>query len=58
MKYVLLLIPCLLSVWVPLFNRTDPTFLDIPFLYWYLILLIPVSSLFIWLAYRAEGSDV
>ena len=57
MKYVYLLIPCILCVWVPLFNRLDPTLFDIPFFYWFLLLLIPVSSLFIWLAARAEGSN-
>jgi len=57
MKYVLLLIPCILSIWVPLFNRVEPTLFDIPFFYWFLIVLIPVSCLFIWLASRVEGSD-
>jgi hypothetical protein len=57
MKYVLLLIPCLLAVWVPLFNRIDPTLFDIPFFYWSLLVLIPVSSVFIWVASRFEGND-
>ncbi len=57
MKYVLLLIPCILAIWVPLFNRVDPTLFDIPFFYWFLLVLIPVSCLFIWAASKVEGSD-
>jgi hypothetical protein len=57
MKYVLLLIPCLLAVFTPLFNRIEPKLFDIPFFYWYLLILIPVSSGFIWAAAKIEGSD-
>ena len=57
MKYIILLIPCILAIWVPLYNRFEPVWFDIPFFYWYLLCLIPVSSLFIWLASKVEGSD-
>ncbi len=57
MKYLLLLIPCVICVWVPLFNSVEPKLAGIPFFYWFLMLMIPVSSLFIWAAAKVEGSD-
>ena len=57
MKYLLLILPCVVSVWVPFYNRLEPTLLGIPFFYWFLMVLSPVSTLFIWLASRVEGSD-
>jgi hypothetical protein len=57
MKYVFLLIPCILAVSVPLFNRVEPTLFDIPFFYWFLLVLIPFSSLFIWLASKVDGGN-
>ncbi len=57
MKYLLLIIPCIISVWVPLFNSVEPTLAGIPMFYWFLMVMIPVSSIFIWLASKIEGSD-
>ena len=57
MKYVLLLIPCVLSVLVPLYNSTEPTLAGIPFFYWFLMVLIPVSSLFIFAASLLRGDQ-
>lgn len=57
MKYLLLLIPCILCLWVPLYNAVDPRLAGVPLFYWFLMVLIPVSSLFIWLASKVEGSD-
>ena len=57
MKYILLLIPCLLCLAVPLYNSVEPTLAGIPFFYWFLLAMIPVSSIFIWIASRIEGSD-
>ncbi len=54
MKYIYLLIPCILSLVVPFYNRLEPDLLGFPFFYWYLMLLIPLSSLFVYLAYRSE----
>jgi hypothetical protein len=54
MKYFFLLIPCVLALAVPLYNAVEPRLFGFPLFYWYLLLLIPVSSLFIYLAYRSE----
>jgi hypothetical protein len=39
----LLLLPLLLVVYPPLYNRTDPELFGIPFFYWYQLAVIPVS---------------
>ena len=45
MKFVLLLAPCLLALWTPLYNSTDPFLFGVPFFYWFQLMLIPVSAL-------------
>jgi Protein of unknown function (DUF3311) len=55
MKYVLLLVPCVLALLTPLYNRIDPVLFGLPFFYWYLLLLVPVSSLFVYLAWKVES---
>jgi len=54
MKYIFLLIPCILALIVPVYNVIEPRLFGFPFFYWYLLLLIPVSSLFVYLAYWSE----
>jgi hypothetical protein len=53
MKYLLLLIPCVIAVWVPLFNSVGPELFGIPFFYWFQLLLVPVSAIAIFAADRA-----
>lgn len=55
MKYVYLLIPVILGLSVPLYNRVDPQLMGFPFFYWALFLQIPLSVLFIYLAWREES---
>lgn len=49
----LLAVPLLLVVYPPLYNRTDPTLLGIPFFYWYQLAVIPVSVVCTAIVYRA-----
>lgn len=44
MKYLLLLIPCVVSLWAPLYNFESPELFGVPFFYWFQLLLIPVSA--------------
>ena len=55
----LLLVPCLAVVYVPSFNRLEPSWFDIPFFYWYQLLWIPLSAVVIAIVYIAtrEGGD-
>lgn len=52
MKLLLLVIPCVLALWVPLFNMEEPALFGMPFFYWFQLLLIPVSALLILAADR------
>ena len=56
MRTILLLIPCLLSIAVPLFDRDEPRLLGFPFFYWYLFVLVPASALFVYAAFRIDRS--
>ena len=42
---LLLLIPAISLLWLPLYNRYDPTFLGMPFFYWYQMLWIILTAL-------------
>ncbi len=52
MKLLLLLVPCVLALWVPLYNSTEPPLFGIPFFYWFQLLLVPISALAIFAADR------
>jgi hypothetical protein len=51
-KLILLLVPCILALWVPLYNSISPTLFDIPFFFWFQLVLVPVSALAILAADR------
>ncbi|MDR3494682.1 MAG: DUF3311 domain-containing protein [Ancalomicrobiaceae bacterium] len=58
MKYLVLLIPCVIALWVPFFNTAEPALGGVPFFYWFQIVMIPGSVVFIWIAAKIEGSDL
>ena len=39
----LLLVPMLLVIWPPLFNKVDPKLFGIPFFYWFQLAVIPIG---------------
>jgi Protein of unknown function (DUF3311) len=49
----LLLVPVLLVIWPPLYNKTDPQLFGIPFFYWYQLAVIPIGVACTVLVYRA-----
>lgn len=49
----LLVLPLLTVIWPPLYNRTAPEVLGIPFFYWYQLAMIPFSMVCTVLVYRA-----
>ena len=55
MKYLLLLIPCVLALAVPLYNIDAPRLFGFPFFYWFTLLLVPVSVGFIYAADKVGG---
>lgn len=50
MKYILLLIPCIAALAVPFYNSVEPQLFGFPFFYWYCLLVVPVSVVFIYAA--------
>jgi len=55
LKYILLLIPCLAALAVPFYNAVEPTLFGFPFFYWFNLLLVPVSVVFIYAADKVES---
>jgi hypothetical protein len=43
--HLLLLVPVLLALWTPLYNRLEPRVAGMPFFYWGQLALVPVSML-------------
>lgn len=54
MRYVLLLVPCVLALAVPLYNHDAPRLFGFPFFYWALIALVPISAVFIYAVFRLD----
>ena len=52
MRHLLLWVPCVIALWAPLYNTTEPMLFGVPFFYWFQLLLIPVSALTIYVADR------
>ncbi|MHB0991179.1 MAG: DUF3311 domain-containing protein [Burkholderiales bacterium] len=55
LQILLLAIPCVAVLIVPFYNRIEPALFGIPFLYWWLGIWAPLSSLFIALAYKTSS---
>ncbi|MDP9395378.1 MAG: DUF3311 domain-containing protein [Actinomycetota bacterium] len=53
----LLLTPLLLTLFPWVYNRTEPRLFDIPFFYWYQMLVIPVGVLTTIVVYRATKGE-
>jgi hypothetical protein len=53
-KVLLLALPSAAALCVPFYNFIEPRLFGFPFFYWFLLLLIPVSSIFTFLVYRGE----
>jgi len=43
-SYWLLLVVVPFTLWVPLYNRIEPTFIGFPFFYWYLLAWIIIGA--------------
>ncbi len=49
---ILLAIPCVAVLVVPWFNKTDPAWMGMPFFYWWQLLWVPLSSVFLGIVYK------
>jgi hypothetical protein len=50
--YWLLVVPFIGLLIPPLYNQTDPTFIGLPFFYWYQLAWVPISVALTALVYR------
>ena len=57
MVKILLLVVFVIALAVPFFNRTGPALLGFPFFYWYQMVVVPVSSLLIYIVFRVEDRE-
>ena len=51
---LLFIIPVLLVMWVPSYNRTEPALGGVPFFYWYQLGLILAGAALVFLVYLLE----
>ena len=47
-------LPFIAMLWVPFYNRIEPTVAGIPFFYWYQLLWILIAAALIGVVYRVE----
>ena len=55
--YWLLLVPIVLLVYPPLYNRDDPVVGGMPFFYWYQLAVVPIGVACTVVAYRMTRSN-
>jgi Protein of unknown function (DUF3311) len=51
--YLLFAVQFLIILWPPLYNRVEPTLLDVPFFYWFQLLWVIVSAVLTAVVYLA-----
>ena len=51
---LLLIIPFALVIWVPFYNRIEPTLVGIPFFYWYQLAAILLGAFVVMTVYLLE----
>ncbi|MBV9786238.1 MAG: DUF3311 domain-containing protein [Acidisphaera sp.] len=51
---LLFLLPFAAVIWVPSYNRIEPTLGGIPFFFWYQLLWILIAAALVGVVYRAE----
>jgi hypothetical protein len=52
--YALFLVIVVVALWVPFYNRIEPTWHGIPFFYWFQVVWIAVTAVATVLAYRLK----
>jgi len=51
---LLLIIPFIAVLWVPWYNSIEPSWIGVPFFYWYQLLWILIGAVIIGIVYRLE----
>ena len=50
---ILLVLPFIGLLWIPFYNQPLPALFGFPVFYWYQFAWVPITSLLIWVVYRA-----
>ncbi len=53
--YLLFVVQFAVALWPPLYNKIDPTWMGIPFFYWFQLLWVIVSAVFTAIVYFATS---
>ena len=53
----LLVVPYVGLLWVPFYNKLEPTLFGFPFFYWYQLAFVPLTALLTYIAYRSVRHD-
>lgn len=54
--YLLLVIQFVVSLWVSFYNKADPTWIGIPFFYWYQMLWVVLGAILTAIVYFATDA--
>ncbi len=54
MKYILLIIPFIASLWVPFYASAKPEVFGIPYFYWYQFLWVLISAVITAIVYKMD----
>jgi hypothetical protein len=54
--YLLLVAQFVASLWVPFYNRVDPTWIGVPFFYWYQMLWVIIGAILTAIVYFATDA--
>ena len=52
LQIILLAIPCIAVLVAPFYNAIDPSLFGVPFFYWWQLLWVPLSGVFIAIVYK------
>ena len=55
--HLLLLVQVVLTLWVPFYNRADPTFIGLPFFYWFQLALVLLGAVLTAIVYFATDKQ-
>jgi hypothetical protein len=51
--YLLFIVQWIVALWPPFYNKAEPTWIGIPFFYWYQLLWIIIGAVFTGIVYFA-----
>jgi len=49
--YLLFLVQVIAVIWPALYNKVEPSWIGLPFFYWYQFLWVPITSILIFVVY-------